>query len=99
VKQPKCRDCQQSIAWFNVLGVGRRPFEPKPVDPASTGRPAYPVEGGALAWSLRDLVEDLMVRREISHDEADEEARAMPFHVRHICPNAPDRTDMQETHA
>lgn len=93
MKQPKCRDCGQPIAWFGVewLGGARRPFEPKPVDPAATGRPAFPVWNGVQAWTLPALVDELQVRRECSHDEAEDEARAMDFYVRHQCPNAPDR--------
>lgn len=98
MRQPKCRDCGQSIVWFTVERTGgRRPFDPRPVDPVAEVRPSYPIENGVLAWTLRDLVEDLLVRRECSHDEADEEARAMPHHVRHVCPNAPARAHEEET--
>lgn len=65
-----------------------RPFEVKPVRPGQQQpRPTWVIENNVMAWPLRDLVEDLMVRLQCSATEADEHAHAMPWHVAHDCPN------------
>ena len=84
---PKCNKCQRDVLWARLVHSGAwRTFEPKAADTRqATGQVLYPIEG-SLAWHTRDLVEDLMVRRQCSQSEAEEEARAMPWHARHVCP-------------
>jgi hypothetical protein len=86
-KQPRCRDCQQPIAWFRSAAAGSwRAFDPKPVDARTyQGPPAVPVENDALWWRLQALVEDLQVRRECGEDQAREEVYDMPWYVPHTC--------------
>jgi hypothetical protein len=92
---PKCRHCDARVVWFTDVVSGKaRKFDPKPVDGrAHTGRPACPVENGRHAWRFRDLVEDLMVRRECSQETAQAEAYDMPWYVQHHCPEDPYTTN------
>lgn len=83
----RCGECQAPIEWFRWAHNGSWfPFQPRPVGPGMHDR-AYPVENGRHAWRFRDLVEDLMVRREIGQGAAEDEARDMPWHVPHTCTN------------
>lgn len=83
---PRCRSCGRPVIWLLLRGKYRT-FEPKPVDGrAHVGHTAHPTEGKHAWQSLRDLVEDLMVRREVSSAAAQEEAYDMPWYVRHTCP-------------
>lgn len=85
----RCHGCHFPIKWFRY-GVrgGWRKYEPAPVDGRRhTGAPAHPVEG-VRAWPVRDLIEDLMVRRRVGWTEAEDEVYAMPWHVPHVCPPA-----------
>lgn len=91
---PRCNACRFPIVWFSWRGSWRR-YEPGQVDGRThQGPPAHPVEG-RRAWPLRELVEDLMVRRQISSAEAEDEVYAMPWHVPHVCP--PDRDTTTNT--
>lgn len=92
---PRCRDCQAPVLFFRSARTGNwRPFDPKPVDQRQQNpSTAHAVENGVLAWPLRDLVEDLMVRRHCGRDDAEDEARAMPWHVPHDCPNRPAQNE------
>ena len=87
---PRCGTCQQPFRWL-AWGRSWRKFEPHPVDGRPhDGPPAYPVET-KRAWRIRELVEDLMVRRQVGHDEAEDEVYAMPWFVPHVCPPTADR--------
>lgn len=89
---PRCRDCEAAVAFFLSPYTGRwRTFDPRPVDVRHglLRERAYPVEG-RRAWKYLELVEDLMGRRGIGRDAAETEARDMPWHVPHDCPNRPD---------
>lgn len=87
---PTCQDCRQVIAWFHTPTGQWRRFDPKPVDARHhNGPPACPVENGRIVWRYRELVEDLMVRREISQADAEDEARDMPWYVPHNCAENP----------
>lgn len=82
---PRCNQCRLPICWLSWRGHWR-PYEPHHVDGRThRGAPAHPVEA-KKAWSFRELVEDLMVRREIGRDEAEDEAYAMPWFIPHVCP-------------
>lgn len=88
---PRCAKCQHPFRWL-AWHNGWRKFEPHPVDGrAHVGAPAYPVES-KRAWPLRELVEDLMVRRRCGRDDAEDEAYAMPWFVPHVCPPTNDDT-------
>jgi hypothetical protein len=83
---PRCSRCQGPVVWFVLRGKWRT-FEPRPVDGrAHIGGRAHPVEGKYAWTSLRDLTEDLMVRRECSSTTAQDEAYDMPWYVEHTCP-------------
>jgi hypothetical protein len=88
---PRCHDCNAPVVFFRNPATGKfRPFDPRPVAQGQQyPRPPWPVENNAWAWPLRDLIEDLMVRIPCSRDEAEEHARAMPWHLPHDCPNRP----------
>lgn len=83
----RCPDCHQPTVWLASPWSGRwRRFDPTPLNGrAHNGPTAYPVEG-RRAWRVRDLVEELMIRRDCSRAEAEDEAYDMPFHVPHVCP-------------
>ena len=83
---PRCRTCGQPVVLLLLRGKWRT-FQARAVDGRTyLGGTAHPVEG-KYAWpSLRELVEDLMVRRECGRDAATDEAYDMPFYARHYCP-------------
>lgn len=89
---PRCRDCGAPVVFFRTaMGGGWRPFEPKPVHPGhQMPELPYSIENGVLAWPYAYLVEDLMVRLECGHTEAEEHALAMPRHLPHRCKNRPE---------
>lgn len=89
----RCGECKQPIAWFRMRG-GWRKFEPRPVDGRThVGGRAHPVEG-KFAWpTLRELTEDLMVRRRISSHQAQEEAYDMAWYVEHTCTPKHENTE------
>lgn len=93
---PRCRDCQAPVVFFRNPMTNRwRPFDPKPVDKAQQlPRAAWVVENNTWAWPVAYLVEDLMVRLPCSHDEAEEHAHAMPWHLPHDCPNRPQENNL-----
>lgn len=82
-----CNDCAGRITFIRSPYTGDwRPFDPKPIDRAThQGAVPYPVEN-ERAWKSRELIEDLMVRRRLSRDEAEREVNDMPWHVPHRCP-------------
>lgn len=90
--RPTCGNCGRPVVWLRraMAAPGSsawRTFDPKPVDGRTHhGPPACPVENGRLAWRFRELVEELMVRRECSQADAEDEARDMPWYVPHRCP-------------
>ena len=86
---PRCKDCKAPIVFFRSPMTGNyRPFDPRPVDPNQQHvRPPCPVENDRHAWPYRALIEDLMVRLGCSEPEAEEHARAMPWHMPHTCKN------------
>lgn len=96
---PRCKDCNALVVFFRSARTGAwMPFDPRPLSgrdhPGSVGR-LWVIENAATAWPLRELVEDLMVRREISQAEADDEAHDMPWYQTHIC-TRPTTTDSPE---
>ncbi len=82
---PRCHTCREPVISLLLRGKFRT-FNPRPVDGRThVGAHAHPVEG-KYAWSsLRELVEDLMVRREVGRDDAEREAYDMPWFARHTC--------------
>lgn len=91
---PRCKDCNAPVVFFrSPFTGGWRPFEAKPMSPGRQHAEAFPIENNVRAWLYRDLVEDLMVRRGIGRQEAEDEAHAMPWHVVHNCPNRPEEPD------
>lgn len=84
---PRCRTCDRPVVWLLLRGQYRT-FNPAPVDGRTYagGAAAHPVEGKQAWPSLRELVEDLRVRREIGSQDAEDEAYDMPWYVRHTCP-------------
>jgi len=89
-----CRNCRAPIAFFrSPFTDGVRIFNAKPVDMrGQLAEVAYPVLG-RQAYRLRDVVDQLMVMRQCSHGEAEEEARDLPWHTLHACPIDQDHTD------
>lgn len=86
---PKCKDCRRPIKWLTINGAWV-PFDPIPVDPREHfGSPAFPVEQHT-AYRVDELIAELQGRREISFDEARDEAYAFPWHAKHVCPLVPD---------
>lgn len=87
----RCRDCHRPIALLgSPFTDSWRAFEPTPVNGRTyQGGNAYPSEG-KRTYRFRDLVEELMVRRECSRSDAEDEAYAMPWFVLHDCPNPND---------
>lgn len=84
-RMARCHSCRAAIKWFR-WGNGWRGFEPRVIDPRRhTGPPAFPTEG-RKAWRTGDLVEALMVSREISSSEARDEVDDMAWHIPHVCP-------------
>lgn len=93
---PQCWGCHRPIRWIRHRG---RPwkFDPRPVDPRThVGPPAYPVEADR-AWHFPALVEELMGRRECSREDAEAEAKDMPWYVPHVCPGKRDNNDDDTT--
>lgn len=84
---PRCNSCGRRIVFLLAPTSGSwRTFEPEPVDGRTwAGGEAYPTEG-SRTYRYRDLVEELLVRRQCSRGEAEDEAYAMPWHVVHHCP-------------
>lgn len=84
----RCRSCGRPIVLLgSPFTSSWRAFEPTPVNGRThIGPDAFPTEG-KRTWKLRDLIEDLMVRRQCSRAEAEDEAYAFPWHVLHRCPN------------
>lgn len=83
---PRCNTCDRRIQFLLSPAGGWRTFDPEAVDGRThTGGEAYPTEG-ARTYRYRDLVEELLVRRQGSRADAEEEAYAMPWHVVHHCP-------------
>lgn len=96
-KQPRCRDCGQPVTWFRSPFAGNPcPFDPTPVEPSHplAGVKAFPVSGGTHAHKPNELAAHLMVRREITQTEAENEVRDMPWHLIHTCP--PDTTVQED---
>lgn len=86
---PRCKDCRGPIKWL-TMGGRWLPFNPIPVDPRHhAGAPAFPVEEHT-AYRLDELIVELQGRRELSFDEARDEAYDMPWYVKHICPPVTD---------
>lgn len=87
---PRCAECGAQFIWLRAPVTGNwRPFDPAPIDRrSSTQRVAYPVENNR-AWMPRELIEDLMERRECSRDQATSEVDDMPWHTPHICTPPP----------
>jgi hypothetical protein len=86
----QCRNCRAPIAFFlSPFMTGQvRAFNPYPVDPrVQSGAASYPVLG-RQAYRLPDLVDQLMVLRQCSHSEAEEEAADLPRHTFHACPDS-----------
>jgi hypothetical protein len=81
----RCDRCLAEVRWFRLDNAWRL-FDRRPIDPrtSTTGRRAYPVEAGR-AWRLTDLVPELMGRRGVSAQDAEDEAYDMPWHTRHEC--------------
>lgn len=94
---PRCLDCGRPFKWIKSPHGWRR-FEPRPVDGRThVGAAAVPVEGGTYAWpSFRELVEDLMVRRQQGTAAAQAEAYDMPWYVPHTCHTAHTTTEDQQ---
>lgn len=90
---PRCHDCGRPFKWIKGPKGWRR-FAPRPVDGRThIGARAVPVEGGTYAWpSFREVVEDLMVRRQVGIGEAQAEAYDMPWYVEHSCSSADTTT-------
>lgn len=83
---PWCHDCRLPVVFFRSPFTGQlRTFNPKPVDMRQQLAGAYPVYAGR-AWKLADLVEEPMVIRRCSHEEARAEATDLPWHTLHACP-------------
>jgi hypothetical protein len=95
---PRCQECNQVIAWFRNTSGAWRKFNPKPIDDPKNrnGAPAYPVENGRTVWRFRVLVEELMARREIAQNQAEDEAYDMPWYVPHMCPQTTTDDPEQE---
>ena len=87
----KCQHCQAQVMWVRLADRWRL-FDARPVDRAAVSRPAYAIENGRTAWRLPDLIPDLQARRSGSYEDAEAEARDMPAHTLHDCPNEPPRT-------
>lgn len=86
----RCNDCGAPIKWLKSPFSSKwRPFEPSPVGP-NDDTVAYPVEA-LRAWKFDELVEELMVRRDCSRAEAQEEAHAFAWYALHHCPNTRPR--------
>ncbi|GAB3988787.1 hypothetical protein [Nocardioides marmoraquaticus] len=88
----RCDDCHRPVDMLSDPHAPHRtrPFEQRQVDGRThIGVAAYPVEG-RRAWLLRDLVEDLMIRRRCSRQEAEQEAYAMPWQPVHQCRHLPE---------
>lgn len=84
---PRCESCRLPVVFFRSPFTGAlRAFNPKPADMRQQLAGAHPVYAGR-AWRLADLVEELMVVRRCSHEEAKEEALDVPWHTLHACPS------------
>ena len=88
---PRCRSCNLPVAFFRSPFTGNmRAFNPKPVDMRTPlVDAAYPVFGGQ-AYKLADVVDLLLVARRCSRAEAEDEARDLPWHTLHACPEPAD---------
>lgn len=76
-----------------AVGGQWRTFEPRPVDQRTMHGTAFPV-CDRRAWRFRELVEDLMVRRECSQADAEGEARDVPWYQPHTCPTTEGEADV-----
>lgn len=96
-RQPKCRSCQRPVVFFRSPFAGKPcPFDPTPVEPShpAAGVKAFPVLGGVQAYRPNELAAHLMVQRESSRTEAEDEVRDLPWHLIHTCrPDTPVQED------
>lgn len=92
---PRCQHCNAQVVFFrSAVTRTWRPFDPRPVrDGQQLAQAPWSIENNVWAWPLRDLVEDLMVRLQCGHAEAEEHAHAMPQHLPHDCPNRPQNQE------
>lgn len=87
---PRCARCHTRIRWIQSITGQWLPFDPVPVAPGNPRQiTAKPVENDRW-WPVRDLIEDLQVRRQCTDREARTEVYDMPWHVPHTCPRTTD---------